>query len=225
LGFSSAIITLVILCALVFIASVGVSGWEAVVFKPDGSTTDSPLPMALGNAVGRDNIFYRLLINVGLFGLLASFHGLILAAGRASFEFGRVRYAPAFLGKIHPRFHTPAAALLVNMAIGLIALWSGQTDAIIVLSVFGALTLYIFSMIALLRLRQVKPGMDRPFKVPAYPLFPLVALGLSIVSFIAISVYNPLLTLLYLLMLGLGLGAFKIFKNKSTWMEVKSSDT
>jgi ethanolamine permease len=224
-GFGSAIITLIILCALVFIASVGVHGWEAVVFKPDGTASDSPLPMALGYAVGKDNLLYRLLITIGLFGLLASFHGLILAAGRASFEFGRVRYAPSFLGKIHPRFQTPAAALLVNMVIGVLALLTGKTDQIIVLSVFGALTLYIFSMISLLKLRKVRPDMDRPFKVPAYPLFPLVALGLAIGSFVAIAIYNPLLTLWYVLILGVGLVAFKIFKNKSLWMEVKSSGT
>src|SRR6185369_7190500 len=35
IGFGSAILTLVILCILTFISSVGVAGWEAVVYKPD----------------------------------------------------------------------------------------------------------------------------------------------------------------------------------------------
>ncbi|MBL7745587.1 MAG: amino acid permease, partial [Chitinophagaceae bacterium] len=97
LGFGSAIATLVILCILTFGSSVGVAGWEAIVYKPDGTTSDSPLPLALGHVVGSNNVLYHLLITVGLFGLVASFHGIILAAGRSSFEFGRVRFAPAFL--------------------------------------------------------------------------------------------------------------------------------
>ena len=172
-GFGSAILTLVILCVLTFISSIGVAGWEAIVYKADGTTSDSPLPLALGHIVGSNNYLYHLLITVGLFGLVASFHGIILAAGRSSFEFGRVKFAPAFLGKIHPKFQTPSNALLVNMAIGIIALLTGKTSEIITISVFGALTLYILSMVALLQLRKKEPHLVRPFKVPWYPCFPL----------------------------------------------------
>src|SRR5690606_9725728 len=97
LGFGSAILTLVILCILTFTSSVGVAGWEAIVYKADGTTSDSPLPLALGVILGENHVFYHLLITVGLFGLIASFHGIILVAGRSTFEFGRVRYAPAIL--------------------------------------------------------------------------------------------------------------------------------
>ena len=85
-------------------------------------TSDSPLPLALGHIVDNNNILVSFTDNIGLFGLVASFHGIILAAGRSSFEFGRVKFAPAFLGKVHPRFQTPRNALLVNMVIGIIAL-------------------------------------------------------------------------------------------------------
>ena len=84
LGFGSAIVTLVILCVLTFISSVGVGGWETIVYKTDGSTSDSPLPLALGQIVGNNNLLYHLLITVGLFGLVASFHGLMLASGRST---------------------------------------------------------------------------------------------------------------------------------------------
>src|SRR5690349_22196901 len=120
--------------------SIGVNGWKTIVYKPDGSPSDSPLPLALARIVGTNDLLYHLLITVGLFGLIASFHGIILAAGRSSLEFGRVKFAPAFLGKIHPRFRTPSNALLVNMVIGIIALLTGKTAEIITLSVFGALT-------------------------------------------------------------------------------------
>ena len=213
LGFGSAIATLVVLCVLTFIGSVGIGGWEAVVYKIDGSTSDSPLPLALGQIVGNNNLLYHLLITVGLFGLVASFHGLMLASGRSTFEFGRVKFAPAFLGRINPRFQTPANALLVNMGLGIVALLTGKTADIITIAVFGALTLYIISMISLLRLRKTEPELLRPFKVPMYPAFPIVALVIAFVSMIAMTIFNFQLALIYLLILGMAFTLFRI-KNK-----------
>ena len=213
-GFGSAILTLIILCIITFAGSVGVAGWEAVVYKDDGTTSDSPLPLALAHIVANNNLLYHLLITVGLLGLIASFHGIILAAGRSSFEFGRVRYAPSFLGNIHPRFKTPANALLGNMVIGIIALFTGKTSEIITLSVFGALTLYIISMIALLRLRKTEPGLARPFKVPFYPLSPIIALVIALVSFIAMCFYNFSLAIIYISILILCFVLFKLFRKE-----------
>ena len=211
-GFGSAILTLVILCVITFIAAIGVAGWEAIVYKKDGTVSDSPLPLALGHVVGTGNWLYHLLITIGLFGLIASFHGIILAAGRSTFEFGRVRFAPAFMGKIHSRFRTPANALLVNMAIGIFALLTGKTAEIITISVFGALTLYIISMISLIRLRKTEPGLERPFKVPFYPVFPIIALIISLISFIAMTIYNTRLAFLYIIIMIVCFGIFKLFK-------------
>lgn len=196
-GFSSALITLIVLCLLVFAGAVGVGGWENIVYRTDGSTSDSPLPLALINIVGENNFLYHLLITVGLFGLIASFHGLILAAGRASYEFGKVRFAPPVFGKIHPTFHTPANALLLNMAIGILALLTGKTAEIITIAVFGALFLYFFSMISLIKLRMSEPELPRPFKVPFYPLFPYTALIITLVALIAMIVFNLVLFLLF----------------------------
>lgn len=196
-GFSSALITLIVLCLLVFAGAVGVGGWENIVYRADGSTSDSPLPLALINIVGENNFLYHLLITVGLFGLIASFHGLILAAGRASYEFGKVRFAPPVFGKIHPTFHTPANALLLNMGIGILALLTGKTAEIITIAVFGALFLYFFSMISLIKLRISEPKLHRPFKVPFYPLFPYTALIITLVALIAMIVFNFVLFLLF----------------------------
>ena len=101
------------------------------------------------------------------------------------------------------------------MIIGIIALLTGKTSEIIILSVLGALTLYIISMIAPLRLRQKEPGLERPFKAPFYPAFPLIALILAIISFIAMMIYNFRLTLLYLGILLIGYILFRLFHKRS----------
>jgi ethanolamine permease len=212
IGFGSAILTLVILCVLIFFSSIGVGGWEAIVYKSDGTTSDSPLPLALAHITGNNHLFYHLLITIGLFGLVASFHGLILTAGRSTYEFGKVKFAPAFLGKIHSKFKTPANGLIANMVIGIAALLSGKTSEIITISVFGALTLYMFSMISMLKLRVREPDLKRPFRVPFYPWFPVIALVLACISLIAMAVFNFYLALFYILILALSFALFKLFK-------------
>jgi ethanolamine permease len=215
-GFGSAILTLIALCVLVFLGSVGVAGWEAIVFAEDGSISDSPLPLALSHIVGDSSFLYHLLITVGLFGLVASFHGLMLASGRSTFEFGRVGFAPAFLGRIHDRFKTPANALLINMMIGIVALLSGRTGDIITISVFGALTLYVISMLALIRLRVKEPDLTRPYKVPIYPFVPLVACLIGLISLISLAIFNHRLCFLYLFIIGVCYGIFKLWNLRNT---------
>ncbi len=199
LGFGSAILTLVILCIFTFISSVGIAGWEAVVYpSPGGSPSDSPLPLGMAQVVGSEHILFQLVTFIGLFGLIASFHGIILAAGRSTFEFGRVGFAPSGLGKVHPRFRTPTNALLFNMAIGIVALFSGRTGEIITIACFGALTLYIISMISLISLRRKEPLLDRPFKVPLYPYTPIIALIIAVIALVAITTSNLILAGIYL---------------------------
>ncbi|HEX2536132.1 MAG TPA: ethanolamine permease [Chitinophagaceae bacterium] len=213
-GFGSAIATLVVLCVLTFAASVSVAGWPAIVYTAEGTVSDSPLPLALARVITGSRLMYHLLITIGLLGLVASFHGLILAAGRSSFEFGRVGFAPPATGRIHPRFGTPANALLLNMLIGIGALLTGKTAEIITLAVFGALTLYILAMITLLRLRKREPGLDRPFKVPFYPLTPVVALVIASGSLVAMIIYNGRLALVYGGLLAGTYTLFKLFNRK-----------
>ncbi len=209
-GFGSAILTLIALCALTLVAAVGVSGWEAIVYKTGSAeTSDSPLPLAMAKIVGDNSFLFHMLITVGLFGLVASFHGLILAGGRSTFEFGRTGFAPQFLGKINHRFQTPAYALLVNMAIGIVALATGRTSDIITIAGFGALTLYIISMVSLFVLRKNEPDMNRPFRVPFYPLSPFLALVIATFSIIVMSYYNFKLALIYF---GILIVSFLIFK-------------
>ncbi len=202
IGFGAAILTLVVLCILTFVSSIGVAGWEAAVYDRNGAPSDSPLPLVVAEALGKDHILYRIVGVVGLFGLVASFHGIILAAGRATFEFGRERYIPPIFGRVNRTFRTPMNALIINMIVGIIALMTGKTGDIITIACFGALTLYIVSMLSLFALRINEPDMPRPFKVPLYPLFPFIALLIATFALVAMTFYNVKLALIYLMILG-----------------------
>ena len=217
LGFGSALVTLIVLCALVFISSVGVGGWEKVVYtSPGADASDSPLPLALAQITGNSGWLYHLLITIGLMGLVASFHGLILAASRATYEFGRAGCIPTVFGKVHSKFKTPVNALLLNMLIGIIALFTGKTGDIITIACFGAITLYIFAMLSVLLLRKKEPALPRPFRTPMYPYFPIIALAIAIVSLIAMTTLNIKLALLFLCILALAYIWFHFFVKQKT---------
>jgi ethanolamine permease len=151
---------------------------------------------------------------VGLFGLVASFHGIFLAAGRAAFELGRTGYAPRFLGRVNARTGTPAAALVANAVVGVVAIASRRTDDLIVLSVFGALTLYALSMLSLFALRRREPDLPRPFRALGYPWFPAIAVGLSLVSLAAMAWTNRTVALVYLAILVVA-GGYRLVRSRA----------
>ena len=86
------------------------------------------------------------------------------------------------LGKTHPRFHTPVNALLLNMAIGVTAIFCFDTGGLITMSALGAVTLYVISMLSLFALRRREPDLPRPYRVPFYPVTPAVALVLAMLA-------------------------------------------
>lgn len=201
-GYVSSILTLVALALGVMILSAGVGDWRTL------ARHDHPLPGALAMALGEQSGWAKLFAGLGLFGLVASFHCNTLSYSRQLYALAREGYLPEVLASLHPRYRTPHWALLAGGAVGLLAIFTGTTDEIIVLSVLGAVVMYGVSMAALLVLRRREPALPRPFRAPLYPWLPLVALGLSVVCLGAIGYANPGLSALFFGGLVVGLGLF-----------------
>ncbi|QCR22327.1 ethanolamine permease [Pontibacter sp. SGAir0037] len=194
--------TLVLLAMGVMVLTGGVANWQRL------SSIDYPLPEALGIVMGRDSNWTQLFASIGLFGLIASFHGCIIGYSRQLFALARSGYLPGFLAGVNARFRTPHRALVAGGMVGCLALLTGTTDQVIILSVLGAVVMYIISMISLFSLRKKEPYLERPFAAPFYPWFPAIALALSAVSLGAIVYYNPLLSIIFFSGLFLMLGVY-----------------
>lgn len=197
-GYIAGIATLVILALGTLICTSGVLPWQRLV------EDDSPLPKTLATVLSPDHPMTHLMVYLGLFGLVASFHGIIMGCSRQVYALGRAGLLPKAFASIHPRLGTPLLAIALPCAAGSVFVLGERTDELITFSVLGAVTVYIVSMLALFRLRRAEPNLERPFRAPLYPVLPAVALLFSVLALVAVVASAGRLALAYAAVLGLG---------------------
>jgi amino acid transporter len=141
----------------------------------------APAPMSyLVRSLGGER-----LVTVITLALLATFFNILLAVlleyARILYSTGRDRTWPASLsrtlGRVHPRTRTPVVATL---AIGVGALTLTAVSDYAAAVTFASLTVVTtFALIALSALasRLLQPGLARPYRMPLWPLPPLLALA------------------------------------------------
>ncbi|MBS0989661.1 ethanolamine permease [Acetobacter okinawensis] len=200
IAYIAGILTLVSLAFGVMLFAGGVGDWHTL------SNLNDPLPQAMKQVVGAHSGWLHMLVWLGLFGLVASLHGIIMGYARQMFALARAGFLPGVLGRLHPRFKTPYVATLAGGAIGIAAIFSddmvsiqGQslTATLVTMSVFGALTMYMLSMISLFRLRRTEPALERSYKAPLYPVLPGFALGAAMIALAVVIYYNIEIFIIY----------------------------
>lgn len=203
-AYIAGILTLVALAFGTMIFAGAVGDWHQL------ADINDPLPQAMKMVVGSRSGWLHMLVWIGLFGLIASFHGIIMGYSRQIFALARAGFLPSVLATLHPRRKTPHWAIIAGGIVGVGAIYSdrlltfgGQTLTanIVTLSVFGALTMYIMSMLSLFRLRVREPSLERPFKAPFYPYFPGAALVMAGISLLAMIYYNRVMFILFVTLL------------------------
>ena len=206
IAYIGGILTLLVLAIGVMVFAGAVGDWRTL------AQLNDPLPQAMRSVVGAGSRWLPLLVWLGVFGLIASLHGIILGYSRQIFALSRAALLPASLSRVHPRLGTPWTAILAGGTVGIAAILSdrwitfgGQslTANLVILSALGALTMYAISMAALLRLRRSEPMLVRPFRTPVYPALPVWTLLGAVVCLLSIAWYNRLLTGLFVALLAI----------------------
>jgi ethanolamine permease len=218
IAYIAGVLTLAVLALGVMLFAGAAGDWKAL------SNLNDPLPQAMKLVVGPKSGWLHMLVWLGLFGLIASFHGIILGYSRQIFALARAGYLPGYLAGVHPRFRTPHRAILAGGAVGIAAIYSDRlisfqgltlTAAIVTISVIGALTMYVISMLALFHLRRRRPQMDRPFRAPFYPYAPAFALFASVFCLVSVLYLNLKLGLVFAALVCLGYVYFRFTKPHS----------
>jgi len=206
IAYTTGIVTLVVLAFGVMIFAGGVGDWRLL------ANINDPLPQAMKVVVGENSGWLHMLVWIGLFGLIASFHGIIMGYSRQIFALARAGYLPAYFAGLSPRFNTPHRALLAGGVIGVVAIFSDElvkfggqtlTANIVTMAVLGAIVMYLISMAALFKLRRSEPNLLRTYRAPFYPVFPAIAFVLGLVCLGAMVWFNTMLTLLFLALMAL----------------------
>jgi ethanolamine permease len=211
IAYIAGIITLVLLALGVMVFAGGAGDWTKL------ANLNDPLPQAMKLIVGEHSGWLHMLVWLGLFGLVASFHGIIMGYSRQIFALAREAYLPSYFAQVHPRFNTPHRAILAGGVIGIAAIYSDElikiggqtlTANIVTMSVFGAILMYILSMLSLFKLRRDEPEMARPFRAPMFPWFPAIALAGALVCMATMIYYNTLIFGIFVGFLAVGYGYF-----------------
>ncbi len=115
-----------------------------------------------------------------------------LIGPRYLFALARDGFGPARLAQVHPKYRTPAAAIVTQSAIALVIALSGSFVALAMLSIITRLATYVGTAAAIPVLRR--RFRDRPdaFRLPAGLLIPILALLLCLV-FLSSATFGNLL--------------------------------
>jgi APA family basic amino acid/polyamine antiporter len=107
--------------------------------------------------------------------ILGAMNALVLAGPRAYYQMARDGLFLQPLGRVHPRYRTPAAALLLQAAWScVLVLFLGGFSQLFTYVIFGGWIFYALAVASVIALRRKDPAMERPFRVPGYPLVPLL---------------------------------------------------
>jgi amino acid transporter len=124
----------------------------------------------------------HLLVLGGVGGIITSWNAFLVGGSRAVYAMASHGMLPAWLGKLHPRYRTPANAIL---AIGLLSIAAPLFGRVLLVWIvdagsFAVVIAYILVAVSFLLLRKNQPEMERPFRLRHGQLIGWLALAGSL---------------------------------------------
>lgn len=179
-------LTLIVLVVLTWLFACGaMDDAQDIAVDEGGNDISYPLAKVIRSIpVGKSALVVYTFGTIAIFGMVASYHGMIYGTSRQLFALGRAGYLPSFLGAVHATRRTPVMSLLVSSLItaGFVVanLWFKDAVAVAVLvSTLTALIWYILAMGCLYVLRVREPQLFKDYTAPLYHLLPITVVLLS----------------------------------------------
>jgi APA family basic amino acid/polyamine antiporter len=154
---------------------IGVLDWQQL------GISASPLE-DLASAVSSNRVFLDFIAFSALIATGSVVLSSIIGGTRASFAMGRDKVLPRHFDKISERFGTPYVSVLIggSVIVILAGLFFNDIDTIASIVNFGSLFTYLFVHLSLIKLRKSEPQARRLFRVPLYPVIPIIGAGCCI---------------------------------------------
>jgi APA family basic amino acid/polyamine antiporter len=114
------------------------------------------------------------LVSAGMaISMLVTLNGTIMSGARVPFATARDGYFFKALAEVHPRFHTPSAAIVVQSGLAIILLLlGGSFRQFFSLAIFAEWMFYMIAGSTVFVFRRREPDAERPYRVWGYPVVP-----------------------------------------------------
>lgn len=142
-------------------------------------------------------------------------HGVTLTMPRVYFAMARDGVFFQKLGEVHPRYHTPAAAVLGSGVVAAVLAMLGTFEVLLNYVVFVGWVFYGLGGASIFVFRRTKPDAPRPFRVPGYPWTPLLFVASAAAIVVNTILSQPLQqTVLGFGVVTLGIPAYLFWQRK-----------
>jgi basic amino acid/polyamine antiporter, APA family len=120
-------------------------------------------------------------IVIAVFG---SLNGSILAGARVYYAMAKDGLFFRWCAAVHPRFRTPHVSLVVQGLWSCLLVLLANYEQLFTYTVFAAWIFYALTALAVIILRRSRPDLPRPYRVPGYPVVPILFV-LTAAAFVA----------------------------------------
>jgi basic amino acid/polyamine antiporter, APA family len=144
--------------------------------------------------------------------MLVTLNGSSMSGARVTFAVARDRYFFSALGKVHPGFHTPYIAIVVQAVLAIVLLLlGGSFRQFFSLAIFAEWLFYMITASTVFVFRLRDPQMPRPYRVWGYPFVPALFVAASAYLLCRIFAGNLLYSSLGSLIILSGIPIFYLF--------------
>ncbi len=142
---------------------------------PAGTIAASPRPASDATAAALGALGAGI-VSIGMaVSMLVAMNGTVMSGARMPFAMARDRYFFSALAQVHPRFHTPSVAIIVQATFsGILLLLGGSYRQFFSLAIFSEWLFYMVATSTVFIFRRREPDAPRPYRVWGYPAVPVL---------------------------------------------------
>jgi APA family basic amino acid/polyamine antiporter len=142
-------------------------------------------------------------------------NGLILSGARVYYAMAKDKLFFKSNAELHPKYHTPKNALIVQAIWTCILCLSGTYGQLLDYIIFAVLVFYILTIAGLFVLRRTQPNAERPYKAVGYPILPAVYIVMALFIDVVLLRYKPQYTWPGLIIVLLGIPVYLIWSRRT----------
>ncbi len=204
-------VAVLVVYALVNVAYFAVLPFADVASARSDRNPDAPAVAARTAATFLGGSTQALLAAAMTVSALSAMAGSMLTGARVPYAMARDGLAPARLATVSDSARAPVVAVLIQGAWASALATTGRFDQLTNYVVFASWLFYALNAGSVMRLRRRRPDLARPYRVPAYPLVPLVFLLLATLLVVNSVVAAPRASLTGLGLIALGAPVYLLF--------------